>query len=111
LPEAVIPVEQINGPVLLISGTADRVWPATMLSEFARERLAAHGHPYPYVHLAYEGAGHWLPAPYWPVTVDPFPHPVTGVIVEPGGTRATNAVAGAEAWVRVLAFLEASLAP
>jgi dienelactone hydrolase len=111
LVKAVIPVEQINGPVLLISGTADRVWPASMLSEIAWERLAAHDHPYPYAHLFYEEAGHTLPVPYWPTTVDPFPHPVTGVIVEPGGTRATNAVAGAEAWAEVLDFLEAALAP
>jgi dienelactone hydrolase len=111
LAKAEIPVERINGPVLLISGTADRVWPATMLSEIARERLAAHDHTYPYDHLAYEEAGHTLPVPYWPATVDPFPHPLTGVIVEPGGTRATNAAAGAAAWAEVLAFLEAALAP
>ena len=106
LADAVIPVEQIKGPVLLISGTDDRVWPATMLSEMARERLAANAHPYPYAHRAYEGAGHWLPVPYWPVTVDPFPHPVTGIMVEPGGTRAVNARAGVEAWAEVVAFLD-----
>ena len=53
---AEIPVERINGPVMLISGTDDQVWPATVLSEFAVRRLRAHSHPFAVEHLVYEGA-------------------------------------------------------
>ena len=36
---ASIRVENINGPVLMISGVDDKVWPSTGLTEFAVERL------------------------------------------------------------------------
>lgn len=39
LAAAVIPVEQINGPVVLISGDGDLFWPATRFSRFAWTRL------------------------------------------------------------------------
>ena len=50
--EATIPVERINGPVILISGNDDAMWPSTRYSEMVMERLAEHGHPYPDQHLA-----------------------------------------------------------
>ncbi|HEV2742811.1 MAG TPA: alpha/beta fold hydrolase, partial [Rubrobacter sp.] len=57
---ASIPVEKVEAPVLLISGTDDRLWPSTRLSEMAIERLEASGHPFPHEHLRYEGAGHMI---------------------------------------------------
>ena len=39
--KAEIPVERTNGPVLLISGDADQVWPSTQLSQVAMDRLGA----------------------------------------------------------------------
>jgi dienelactone hydrolase len=38
---AEIPVERTNGPVLVISGDADQVWPSTQLSQVAMDRLGA----------------------------------------------------------------------
>ena len=49
--------EKIEGPVLLISGTDDQVWPSTRLSEMVIERLEEHNHPFRYEHLRYEDAG------------------------------------------------------
>ncbi len=48
---AEIPVERINGPVMLVSGSDDQVWPATQLSEIAVRRLRAHRHPFAGEHL------------------------------------------------------------
>jgi hypothetical protein len=48
---ASIAVENINGPVMLISGVDDQLWPSTRLSKVAMERLRAHDHPFPYEHL------------------------------------------------------------
>jgi uncharacterized protein len=45
LPFHNIPVEQINGPVLLIHGERDIVWPVDS-SYLLADRLAAHRHPY-----------------------------------------------------------------
>jgi pimeloyl-ACP methyl ester carboxylesterase len=60
---ASVPVEKIEAPVLLISGTDDRLWPSTRLSEMAIERLKAHDRPFPREHLRYEGAGHMIAPP------------------------------------------------
>ena len=59
-PEAVIPVERIRGPVLLISAGADRVWPSSAMAAAMASRLKEQGHPYPDEHVDYPHAGHWL---------------------------------------------------
>ena len=106
---ATIPVEKINGPILLISGKDDQIWPSTELSEIAIVRLKKYDHPYPYEHLSYEGAGHSIMLPYWPSTVNPAIHPVTGEKMVYGGTAKGNAYASADAWAHVLEFLESNL--
>ena len=37
---AIIPVERIGGPIILVSGTDDKVWPSSMICTFVTERLA-----------------------------------------------------------------------
>jgi dienelactone hydrolase len=44
--ECMIKVEKINGPVLLISGAQDMVWPAAKMSIRIEERLNKHGFKY-----------------------------------------------------------------
>jgi dienelactone hydrolase len=56
--DAMIPVEQIAAPILLISGTDDQLWPSTTLAELAMTRLAESERPYGDMHLSYKGAGH-----------------------------------------------------
>jgi dienelactone hydrolase len=109
LERAVIPVERINGPVLLISAQDDQIWPSGLLSEIAMERLASHRHSYPDEHVSYEGAGHvWLP-PYLPATVTKGRHPQTGAVYLTGGNPKDNAFAAADSWARILRLLEDSL--
>ena len=60
---ATIAVENINGPVMLISGGDDQLWPSARLSEVTMDRLRAHDHPFPYEHLRYEDAGHMIVVP------------------------------------------------
>ncbi|MEO0900275.1 MAG: acyl-CoA thioester hydrolase/BAAT C-terminal domain-containing protein, partial [Bacteroidota bacterium] len=38
-PSAVIPVEKIAGPILLLSGRDDQVWPSATMSDMMEERL------------------------------------------------------------------------
>lgn len=54
---AVIPVEKMGGPVLLISATRDEIWPSTAMSEAIVARLAAQSYPHAVRHLRYE-TGH-----------------------------------------------------
>jgi dienelactone hydrolase len=68
LEAAAIPVEQIGGPVILISGDGDWLWPATRLSRVAWDRLQQADRPWPDQFLHYPGAGHGITAPYTPMT-------------------------------------------
>ncbi len=56
--EAVIKVEQINGPILLFSGNDDKVWPASKMADMIEKRLEANGFKYAFQNLKYNNAGH-----------------------------------------------------
>ena len=100
-----IPVERIRGPVLLVSGSDDQIWPSTVMAEMVMTRLAKHAHPHPYSHFMAEGAGHALQYPYLPTTVTCTRHPVSGQLLRNGGTPEANAHGQAAAWAEVLGFL------
>jgi dienelactone hydrolase len=101
---ATIPVERIRGPILLLSGTDDRMWQSSRLAEIAIERLDAHHHPYTYTHVSYPGCGHFVGLPHFPA-VTSAEHPRVRRAVLLGGTRQANARASVEGWSRLLAFL------
>ncbi|MBB6018766.1 acyl-CoA thioesterase/bile acid-CoA:amino acid N-acyltransferase family protein [Deinococcus radiopugnans] len=61
---ATIPVERIDGPVLLVSGEQDQVWQATELSRCVEERREQAGRPVR--HLWHPRAGHALSLPGLP---------------------------------------------
>jgi dienelactone hydrolase len=103
--QATIPVERITGPVLLLSGEDDQMWPSPVLAGIAAERLARHDHPYPVRHRRYPGAGHIFALPNLPMPTGTH-HPVRGVRVALGGTPAANARAAAAAWGETLRFLD-----
>jgi len=108
-PEAVerarIRVEQIRGPVMLLSATDDGSWPSSLYSRMVTERLAQFGHPHVVAHLDFEGAGHSILFPYVPTTQLGYAHPVSGRRSTSGGTPANNANANEASWQGVLRFL------
>ncbi len=106
---ASIPVEKINGPVLLVSGRADLMWPSSVMSEMVMQRLAAAKHPFPDRHLSYEGAGHAIPFPNMPTTVNYVHHPIAKVDVAFGGSPEADAAA-ADSWEQIIDFLRARFA-
>lgn len=106
---AEIAVERINGPVLLLSGKDDRLWPSTRLADIAYERLAEHNHQHTYVHLRYEGAGHSITIPNWPTTVTTSFHPIRQQVFDLGGDPQAQANANADSWPKVVTFLRESL--
>ncbi len=55
---ATIPVERIAGPLLLIAGEADQLWPSGTFAGLIGGRLQQQGHPYPDAILRYPDAGH-----------------------------------------------------
>src|SRR5215469_2666453 len=107
---AVIPVEDIRGPVLFVSGEADTMWPATPLTRIAEQRARDRGFSRPMVHLCYRDGGHTCTGvPGTPVVTEVRKHPLTGGRYSFGGTRAGNAHARADSWPRVVAFLREAL--
>ncbi len=60
MPEALIPVEQIPGPVMLVSAGRDEVWPSTPMARAISERLDKLGHTFGHLLSDYPEAGHGL---------------------------------------------------
>jgi len=102
--DAVIPVERINGPVLLVSGRDDLMWPSARMGDAILRRLQERRHPFPSRHLVYPGAGHLLRTPGVPTSV-------LQNMFAFGGEPAAQAAANDMAWTATLAFLSESLAP
>jgi dienelactone hydrolase len=103
--KASIPVEKINGPILLISGNDDQLWPSTILADMVMERLKRAKHRFPDRHLACAGAGHYIPFPNLPATVNKLGDPDTKTEIALGGDPEHTAAAGADAWARIVEFL------
>src|SRR5690606_476792 len=55
-----IAVEKINGPILLLSGADDQIWPSGPQCEMIMQRLKQSRHPYVDRHVCYAGAGHFI---------------------------------------------------
>ncbi len=97
-----IHVEDISGPILLVSGRDDRMWPATQMSDSIVATLKALQFPHEVTHLAYDDVGHEVMASgYRPTSWSP----------SVGGTRQGQAIAQADAWVRTIEFLRRHLDP
>lgn len=101
--DAVIPVEKVNGPVLLLCGEEDTLWPSCPMARQVEERAKAKGKPEVTV-LAYTHAGH---------AVYGIPRKGTGKALEGldrmGGTNEGNNAARADSLPKVEAFLDAAL--
>jgi hypothetical protein len=53
---ATIPVEKIQGAILLMSGKGDQMWPSTSMCEQIMSRLTTRGFAYPHQHIAYDAS-------------------------------------------------------
>ena len=103
---AIIPVERINGPVMLICGKSDTLWPSCPMSEQVVARLKAKNFRYSVKLLEYPDAGHG-------VFGKPFDPNSAGFAALPkeGGSAKGNNAARRDSWARAMAFLDAALKP
>lgn len=106
--QAAIPVERINGPVLLVAGKSDSIWPSAWMADQVAQRLRRHNFEHPVEHYAYENAGHSIGRPYASTrgVGARNRHPLSGTINVSGGTPEGTAVASEDAWRRTLDFLD-----
>ena len=109
LKHAEIPVERINGAVLMLSGEDDQMWPSVELAEIAMNRFRAHNFQNPYQHIYYAGAGHIFDGAYLPTTMLNTVHRVNDNFYALGGTPEANYRAGVDSWQKKLEFLETYL--
>lgn len=58
--KAIIKVENINGPILLLAGKEDTMWPSAQMCDMIMKRLDENKFPYWHKLFAYENAGHSL---------------------------------------------------
>jgi uncharacterized protein len=107
-PDAAIPIERIGAPVLLVCGESDKVWPSCTMSRQLEARARERGSPSVQV-LSYPDAGHGAGFP--PISED---HPLYRPRMERflmGGTTEGNNAARADAWPKMLAFVQQALDP
>ncbi|MDA8332182.1 MAG: acyl-CoA thioesterase/bile acid-CoA:amino acid N-acyltransferase family protein [Candidatus Dormibacteraeota bacterium] len=102
-PQAVIPVQNIKGPIFLACGGDDRVWDSCAYARAIMARLSARHNAYTHVLYSYPTAGHGIDTlvPYEPVRV------TAGTEDLLGAASQSNQIAEAELWPHVLSFLAA----
>ena len=106
---ATIHVERIKGPVLLLSGSGDELWPSERFADLVMARLGDEERPYADEHLRYAGAGHFMCFPYALPSLPPMTRmsPVPVFTMDFGGTPAANAASARDSWPEILRFLAA----
>jgi uncharacterized protein len=96
---AIIPIERATGPVLLISGGDDRMWPARRMCRMLAVRAQQNGRGHLVRHLDFPDAGHAL------FEVGPETEVKSPLPVDFGGGEAATARAHASAWPEVIRTL------
>ena len=99
-----IPVERIAGPILLVSGRADSMWPSSEMADRIAQRLVSHGFTHAVQNLSYPDAGHAVFGA--PVRADT---PGIQGATYLGGTVDGLVAARADSWPRVITFLREAL--
>lgn len=108
-PASIIPVEKIGGPILLLSGKEDKIWPSAMMSDMIEERLLALAFPHDIENVQFEDAGHLISRNLATISAGR-----TGQMMiegkayefEYGGTIEGDKSAIITSWEKILAFLK-----
>ena len=100
-----IPVERCSGPLLLLSGRDDAMWPSAYSADRVIDRLRRHGLAHRAEHLAFENVGHYLVGPGQPTAMcASLYHPLSRKTLACGGQPRATAEAGRLALQRMLDF-------
>jgi dienelactone hydrolase len=101
--DAVIPVELVPGPILLVAAGADRVWPSADMARALSGRLREHGDTHGHTILEYPEAGHSVG--YL------LPHLPSGLLPPEITDEAADKAARADAWPRAVEFIRQLATP
>ena len=103
LAAAMIPVEQIRGPILMISSHADRLWPSSRMANDVEARLKRLRHRGKVENRQYDNASHLLMG-FGPADTD-FAY--GDYVMHFGGTAEGTLAARTDAWAHAKAWLAA----
>jgi dienelactone hydrolase len=96
---AAIPVERINGPVLLFSGGEDRIWPSRVMADKIVARLRERKFQHRVQHITFQDVGHAFATPGY--------LPTSRAALNNGGSPRATAWAQTTSWATVQRFLDA----
>jgi dienelactone hydrolase len=107
--ESTIPVWNVRGPLFLVAGADDQLWPSDVFVNRIIDERKSHRVSYHDVALIFPKAGHQIDVPYMPTS---------GVanVIEPGfslalgGTPSGYAKADATMWLQMLSFMRRACA-
>lgn len=99
--KAMIPVENISCPILVIAGEDDKIWPSALYAKLIMDRLNQKGSAIERKFLIFPNAGHGIIAPY----EGPIYHPIGKFWCTLGGTPEGNHEANMRAWEETFKFL------
>ncbi len=101
---AAIPIERAAGPLLMISGLDDQMWPCSWGSDRIVDRLRANGFPHPYQHLCMRETGHLTPLPNSITCFNrALYHTLANIFLDCGGTAEGSARQSRPMWDTMLA--------
>jgi dienelactone hydrolase len=103
-PHAIIRVERINGPTMLVCGERDMIWPACPMAQQVTNRLHARHFKYTVQLLKYADAGHAAFGAPQPPGSDR-----SVKLAAFGGSAEGNRAARMEDWPKAMAFMDAAL--
>ena len=110
---AITPVENINCPVMLVSGTDDLNVPTDFTVKFIIDRLKENGKEHLCTNLSYPQAGHLIEPPYSPLCDFSFSKSTKEWCGYPylawGGETVAHARAQEDCWPKILHFLRKHL--
>jgi dienelactone hydrolase len=108
---AAIEVEKTQGPILMISGEDDHLWPSWEMADAVVSRLKRAHFAYSFENLKYPHAGHDAGRPYiTPAWHGRVLNPTSGKENDLGGAAKGDAESSIDSMPRVLEFLKQALA-
>eukprot|EP00112_Aurelia_sp_Birch-Aquarium-sp1_P004401 Seg1498.1_Seg1498.2 transcript_id=Seg1498.1_Seg1498.2/GoldUCD/mRNA.D3Y31 product="Bile acid-CoA:amino acid N-acyltransferase" protein_id=Seg1498.1_Seg1498.2/GoldUCD/D3Y31 len=99
-----IPIENIKGKILLVSGDDDQSIDTKLIGRIMQERLLRCGRP-PLKHLHYPKTGHLIELPYMPMCSVSF-HKIYSILFGWGGSIIEHSAAQEHSWRAVVQFLK-----
>ena len=98
---ALIKVEKINGPILLIAGKEDKRWYSYYMCQMVKNRLDSLKFEHPVNGLYYDNVGHQVFGPHLTPTINnKYDH------LALGGKDSENSAAQIDSWNKMIGFLQ-----